>query len=1183
MRLKTLQIKGFKSFADNTVLNFNEDVIGVVGPNGSGKSNIVDAIRWVLGEQKKSELRLESMGDVIFNGTKSRKKSGVAQVTLTFENTKNLLPTEYPEVSVSRLIYQSGETEYRLNNVTCRLKDITTLLMDTGVGSNSYAIIALGMVDDILADKENARRKMFEQAAGISKYKRRKHETLNKLKITTTDLERVDDLLFELQKNMASLERQAKRTERFYALKKDYQDKSLHAAIMNIDSFQNQKAELDTKIQNEVVGYEKIVASQNTKESILQKIKKDNLSQEQNLSVFQEEVNGIINELRNLEFDKKSNNDKISYNNSRSDELKKGIAIAKQTIERLESECVQIKEELDKSSQEVNTAKAAFETANNTYLKSRAEYDKVKDEFDASTRERQEGERILNEAEKDKAVLESRLSILSQDLGYLESSFQAINTSKADLESRLSAIENSLQQKREGLEKLQQAKSANKSKIDELTSNKESLDKDLVKINRSIDAKSHQRDLVQNMIDNLEGYPESIKFLNDKWNSKVPVLADVLNVREEVRGVVEQYLEPYLNYFVVDNVNSASEAIKLLSSAQKGKANFFLLDQIEYKANSITTRAGAEHVSASIDIEEKYKRLVNFLLHNVFIYDGELEGLDFRQGDDSFVYLSKSGNFIKQKFSISGGSKGLFEGSKIGRKKNLETLKEIIRGEETNRKVAERKLEAIEQQLKELTNEEHEQGIEDLKADIETINLSKTEITTKLSSISDQTAEQDKKRNSIAADKTNILSLVAAKASIITDITSKLADGSSEGGIPETDISYFSDQLSTSSSKLNEVRIDLIQKENVLEGLTKDYEYRTNRISELNASVTENSSQSENLISEVSQIQNNSQEVDARLQELYVIQKEKQGKLSEVEQNYFKEKSGIHEKEDEIRDLNRKINQANILINELKEKQSTLKFEIKTVDERLKTEFNVSLNDINKAELDLEVNLEELNESVQKIKNRIAGFGEINPMALEAYEEIKIRYDEMNQQREDILAAKDSLLETIQEIEDTASLKFMEAFDQVRVNFREVFRSLFSEEDDCDLVLLNDSTPMDAKIEVIAKPKGKRPKTIGQLSGGEKTLTATALLFALYLLKPAPFCVFDEVDAPLDDSNVHKFNKIINKFSEQSQFIVVTHNKLTMAEMDVIYGVYMQEQGVSGVSPVDLRNYEHEPYFETVA
>ena len=1183
MRLKTLQIKGFKSFADNTVLNFNEDVIGVVGPNGSGKSNIVDAIRWVLGEQKKSELRLESMGDVIFNGTKSRKKGGVAQVTLTFENTKNLLPTEYQEVSVSRLIYQSGDTEYRLNNITCRLKDITTLLMDTGVGSNSYAIIALGMVDDILADKENARRKMFEQAAGISKYKKRKHETLNKLKITAADLERVDDLLFELQKNMTSLERQAKRTEKFYGFKKEYQEKSVHAAIMNIDSFLTQKTEMDTKIQNEILEYEKITAEQNTKESALQKIKKDNLSQEQNLSGFQEEVNKMVNEIRNLEFDKKSGNEKIAYNKSRSDELLQGISSAKQNIELLTKESAEIGQSLDLAKREVAAVKEEFEVANNLYLKTKEDYDKVKDEFDVATRERQEGERILNEAEKDKAVLESRLSILTQDLGFLENTFSEFASSQSSLQERLATIEADLSARSQELEKLQTARAIATQKNEELTKEKDAQNQDLVKLNRSIDAKIQKRDLLQNMIDNLEGYPESIKFLSDKWNSQVPILADILNVKEEYRGIVEQYLEPYLNYFIVDNISEASEAIKLLSTAQKGKANFFLLDQIDYKASSSSAKQNATHVNAYLEIDNKYQRLTNFLLHNVFIYDGELAELNGAGGIQDHVFLSGSGNFIKNKFSISGGSKGLFEGSKIGRKKSLEDLKEQIKEEERTRKELENYLAQLTRQLEELAKEDHREEIEELKSAIEVINLSKTEINTKLSSITEQVQTQAAKKQLINIDKASILTNITAKSQIISEIAGKMSAALSGGGVPETDLSHFSDQLSSSSAKVNDIKIELIRQENKLESLTKDLDYRNNRIRELKEIEETNTTQSQSLLREAEELSASTNEMEVKLKELYVVQKEKSSRLSEVEQSYFEEKSGIHEKEDAIRELNRKINNANSLINELKEKQTTLKFEIKTVDERLKTEFDVSLEDVTREELDLEIDLELLNEQVAKLKTKLANYGEINPLALEAYDEIKIRFDSMNQQREDILAAKDSLLETIQEIEDTASLKFMEAFNQVRANFKDVFRSLFSEEDDCDLVLMSGSTPMDAKIEVIAKPKGKRPKTISQLSGGEKTLTATALLFALYLLKPAPFCVFDEVDAPLDDSNVHKFNKIIKKFSKQSQFIVVTHNKLTMAEMDVIYGVYMQEQGVSGVSPVDLRNYDHQPYFETVA
>ena len=301
MRLRTLEIKGFKSFADETVIHFNDDVIGIVGPNGSGKSNVVDSIRWVLGEQKSKELRLDQMSSVIFNGTKGRKQGGMAQVTLTFENTKNLLPTEYNTVAITRRLYRSGESEYQLNGVTCRLKDITNLLMDTGIGSNSYAIIALGMVDEILADKDNARRRMFEQAAGISKYKKRKRETLNKLKSTTEDLDRVEDLLFEINNQLQTLEKQAKRAKRYFDLKDNYKELSIKLAALKSQSLKLEYKELESKLAQEEDHYRQTEVDARQLEANLEAERKANLDKEKALSEKQREVNELVGSVRDME------------------------------------------------------------------------------------------------------------------------------------------------------------------------------------------------------------------------------------------------------------------------------------------------------------------------------------------------------------------------------------------------------------------------------------------------------------------------------------------------------------------------------------------------------------------------------------------------------------------------------------------------------------------------------------------------------------------------------------------------------------------------------------------------------------------------------------------------------------------------------------------------------------------
>ncbi|MEL7118888.1 MAG: AAA family ATPase, partial [Bacteroidota bacterium] len=325
------------------------------------------------------------------------------------------------------------------------------------------------------------------------------------------------------------------------------------------------------------------------------------------------------------------------------------------------------------------------------------------------------------------------------------------------------------------------------------------------------------------------------------------------------------------------------------------------------------------------------------------------------------------------------------------------------------------------------------------------------------------------------------------------------------------------------------------------------------------------------------------EDLEGKLQKGFEERKKLEATLTEAEQLYFNARGGINQLEDVIRKATRKLQEKQILVNQIKEKLSSVKFEISSVAQRLKIEFDIDANDIINDEAPQIEDPDGLQMKVEKIKRRLDNYGEINPMAVEAYDEMKERYDKIKIQRDDILEAKESLLSTIKEIEETATIQFLEAFEKVRVYFIDVFRSLFTEDDNCDLILIDPENPLETKIEIVAKPKGKRPQTISQLSGGEKTLTATALLFALYLLKPAPFCIFDEVDAPLDDANITKFNKIIKKFSKDSQFIIVTHNKLTMAAVDTIYGVYMAEQGISGVSPVDFRDFEDVISFERSA
>ncbi len=839
MRLNKIEIKGFKSFGDKTIINFNSGVTGIVGPNGCGKSNIVDAMRWVLGEQKTSLLRSDKMENIIFNGSKSRKKLQLAEVSISFDNTKNLIPTEYSTVTITRKYFRSGDSEYLLNDVKCRLKDITNLFLDTGISSNNYAIIELSMVDNILNDKDNSRLHLFEEAAGISKFRKRKKETFNKIKQTELDLERVEDLVYEIEKNLRSLKRQAKQTEKYYKFKDEYKLISINVALEVSKSTRNslneQKEKL-IKVENENT---KVVSELAKKNSKLESAKSSLIPYEKKLIKLQKNLNNVLDKIRNFEESKRMKSQK-----------------AKMLIEKIED------------------------------LRDRIKYD---------TESNKRSEFSISSIQKE------------------------ISTSEKDL----------------------------KKIIDKLKITK----KDYLK------------------------YEEELKDKNVK-------ITDIKEVEDHFRE---------LNHNLESISNKRNQVERLL-----------LLENIDKKS-----------------VIEKIKSI-----------DKEISEL--KNGLKTIENLFKTEN------------------------------KEIIR-----------------------INKLFTEKSKDLSADEITYNTLKSNI----------------------------------------------------------------------------------------ESLKKEMEYKNATYESNKKRINDNLNTLKVSEKEVVKIDSDTDSNDNSLIKLYDDKSKSEEDLQKFEDEYYKLKSTINLDDSSIKDLQNKKDINLNLINELKSNIHDNEIELNSVEQRISIEFDL---DINKCKADKnffdEKSIEEMTTRRDTLKEKIEKIGQINPLAMEAYNEIKERHDFITKEREDLIEAKDSLIKTIEEIDIVAKESFLQSFEKIKSNFKTVFRSLFTEDDDCDLIIKDEENPLESSIEIMAKPKGKKPITINQLSGGEKTLTATSLLFAIYLLKPAPFCVFDEVDAPLDDANIDKFNKIVNKFSNTSQFIIVTHNKRTMNNADIIYGITMPEQGVSKVVPVDLRN-----------
>ncbi|MFZ5971865.1 MAG: chromosome segregation protein SMC [Bacteroidota bacterium] len=1177
MQLSKLEIKGFKSFADKIVINFDEGITGIVGPNGCGKSNVVDSIRWVLGEQKTSALRSEKMENVIFNGTSGRSPQQMAEVSLTINNTKNLLPTEYSQVTITRRLYRSGDSEYLLNGVECRLKDITNLFLDTGVASNSYAIIELGMVDDLLNDRDNSRRTLFEEAAGISKFKKRKKETLKKLEDTDADLERVEDLLFEIEKNMKSLEKQAKQTETYYKVKEDYKQKSIQLAKVVVNKQKEKFNTVNKQVEAENDRKTKLTAEIAEKEALIEKSKAELILKEKTLSTRQKAINDHVANIRKYESEKQIKNERLRFLNDRVNNLKEQIDQDKKSNERARFSIQSLEAERDSARAVLDEIGRKLENLKADYEAQKAATYTLQGEADASRqlhRAKQEEAFQINKAVE---IREIQVSSFKQELERTATDTSQQSASLAEFEKKLDVLQQEIDTKNGYLDKLKKEEEDVIGRISSMEKTIEMIREEMTETGRKLDARQNEYQLTKSLVENLEGFPEAIKFLkkNVGWTKNAPLLSDIISTTEEYRVAIENYLEPFLNYYIVDHEAEAYEAINILSDASKGKANFFILDSFEkFHSSPIQMYPNAFPATQIIEFDPKYTKLMSYILDRVYIYEGDVKTLP---ANDENIFIAKSGKVTKRKFSLSGGSVGLFEGKKIGRAKNLEKLDKEIKDLTKKLEDVRHSLLDRQRELERLRNNTLKQQIEEAQNAIKLVNNEYISIKTKKEQFSQMLNTADLRREDILEKIDGLLKELDELKPKAQIAQHELEQHDERMKALAQELAAQNEVLSQKSSAFNEQNIYFHQQENRVKSVDQEIRFKQESMDQSTQRIEVNMSELAKNEDEIRAIVETTHNSDEDLLALYAEKEEMEKGLSEAEKEYYSGRGEIDQFEKDLREISHQRQHIDTLLMELQNQLSESKLQLTSVKERLSVEFNVDLDSVvsqaapEETEELAKLDEDKLRNDVTKIREKLDNMGPINPMAMEAYTEIKQRNDFILAQKDDLLKAKESLFTTINEIETVASQTFMEAFQKIKEHFINVFRSLFTEGDECDLKLVDPTKPLESDIDIIAKPKGKRPLTINQLSGGEKTLTATALLFAMYLLKPAPFCIFDEVDAPLDDANIDKFNNIIRTFSKESQFIIVTHNKRTMSSTDVIYGITMVEKGVSRVVPVDLR------------
>ncbi len=1182
MYLSKLEILGFKSFAQKTNVNFNEGITSIVGPNGCGKTNIVDAIRWCLGEQKSGTLRSDKMENVIFNGTSNKKPMGMAEVSLTIENTKGILPTEYSEVTITRRIFRSGESEYLLNKNLCRLKDITNLFMDTGIGANAYSVIELKMVETILSSKADERRIMFEEAAGVNKYKLRRRLALRKLDEVKSDLTRVNDIVAEVEKKVNSLERQAKKADRYNKISSTLRELELDLADRELAWFSYQKETF-----------------KNSKDENLKK----KIALESDLSRLDDEIKDIKSKLTETEYQLKAKRSEVSVQTEKIYDVQKHISVAEERKKSLESNVERFKQELDELKIQLEEAKELIEQGGSSI-------EDFKLKIQEKEKEKSETEELVINY---KSELEEKRNYLKQQADLLIERFKEI-TNK---ENELANIKNALAEKNKSIGKLNdkiQALTGNIAKtvgfLEELNKEKQETEKNIEQAEETYSHKQKEKEelekrlnslkakeledkgiinglkdkinFIQNLIDNLEGVSKGAKALieSGEWSKgDKTLLAHIGNSEDEYRFAVEAALKSNLNNILIETIDDLKNGIDYLKNNDIGKASFYItkinqnakknliekvLDYIiKRKAKKLQAENGVLGWCVDfVQTETKWKPFFEKILDKTVIVKTLEEAFELSGKYKHFNYATLNGDYIDKTGVVEGGSSPRLDDTLFGRKQHLEDLQKEFPKREAELESLRKEIKSVEEKIsnidlkvlsekgrllvndlanveKQIAQFEFEKNkaadeiekarleIQDLASESNRLDNQSNSIETILISQKNEKEEADKIQEELQKEFQNKQNEYNSLVEKQNSINLELERLSGEKKNTENSIKRAEESIEAIKKSLGKRELDIS---------SSDEEKTTlnNLIEERTIENDENESVKAELLKQESEIDNKYKSIQAEIEEKENNQK-----------RIRKEREAVS---DEMHNADMKLNELNMKINNLREniqEDYSIQLEIKSFDDL--------------ESFDFKQRTEEVHDLKQKVKN----LGPINLLAYSEFEEEKQRLDFLLKQRNDLIESEKDVIQTIEEINETAQKQFMETFEKIRENFVNIFRSLFNPGDEADLRLEENADPLEGKIEIIAKPKGKRPTSIELLSGGEKTLTAIALLFAIYLVKPSPFCILDEIDAPLDDANIDRFTKIIEDFSKDTQFIVVTHNKRTMEAASTLYGVTMQDEGIS--------------------
>lgn len=1177
MYLKKLELFGFKSFASKTSLSFEPGVAAIVGPNGCGKSNISDGIKWVLGEQSAKELRGARMEDVIFNGTDNTEPVNLAEVSLTFSNADRNLPVDYDEVIITRRVFRSGESEYLLNKTQVRLKDIIALLAGTGIGVSSYSIAEQGKMDRVLHAKPEDRREIFEEASGITKYKTKRKEALNKLEHTESNLLRIADIVNEVKRQIGSIERQAQKAEKFR---------------VQFDTMKELDVKLALHKYNEIKQNEK--GKREGANSLKQK--EGHLSLELNLQqdelrIYREKIDSFdenINRMRqkiseatgSLELNKNS----IKVNTERIEELGARRSSLTREIEEITRRTSELR-------QKISSVESEFSLINDEREKKQVFVAETEEKLGSINSVIKECEKAIAEG---KAVIMENASKQSNSRNELNKVSAALATSssrhrrlsvekdkiikdKEEVEKSLQSAETAFSEQRKVLENVLQLLHSFKNAFTQLSVNFKEKTDAIDKARQRLASSNSKLEVLRDLKQKQEGFSEGVKaymeFIEDNPGQKesfIGIVADMIEVKESLIRPLESVLSEKSQAIIVKDKSACFEAQEFLKSSKKGRAQFVALADIpaHNDMEDDPPASGRSRLSGLIGVREEARPVVEHLLRGAYLVEKIPEGPEYlnsgeifvtREGDmrNGAVYSGGAG-FTDEYTSIIGRDAKIRElADEVDSLKRqisdcqqehsrmafkLEELKKDIASQEDVAKKEEIKLHAKDSEKAKVAEEKAK-----LQDELNLIELELEEIDSEESTLKQREEALNVELVSLEQEHNNREDLInQSQKAIVRQAAEK-----------EKSVVYLA-QLRTEMSLVEEKHSSQKASLDMLKESLGDEEAS---ISDRKRQSEEASAKSVSLKDDIERIEKDDVTLQDKLRGL-------SEELSKLQDERGRAYSYVKERDEKVRSMQKELDELRNSISTFHLDINELTYKSNSIKERIESAYKL---DLDKEQVVFEgtEDWEKISEEVESLKAKLDKMGPVNLVAIEEHKELQERFEFLNSQQQDLLSAKESLHKAINKINRTTRKMFIETFEQIKAAFKEYFKLLFGG-GTAELFLMDQADILESGIEIVVRPPGKKLQSISLLSGGEKALTSIALLFALFRVRPTPFCILDEIDAPLDEANIDRFSRMLQEFLNKTQFIIITHNKKTISISDIMYGITMEKSGVSKIVSVQL-------------